>query len=704
MAFYELAFDNGRGVPSSSNRGSLLDDSVCSFAETCVSLFTACIADPPAEEELGAASRRYRDETMSKLQVSLMAMEEGTGQGGLDQASADLLGAEVDRLEKLHRLWHLVEVFHLSSKFLSLELCVWINKSYSGLEPVDEGALSEVHMPEVNLKLYNTSNEELAYWPAVYRLAMQGRLPEVWKLLRSHSDVLQAARQGGVGLQACRELGELLLGHPYAAYLQDGGMSHDLLLSLNLYAELMKWRARVEAARFSVQFRDFYGSIPEVDVLFQILAPANGDLDPLLQNCDGDWELLVVAELLYHFPPPLSREALSGIVQDAMQRLPATSDVEREFRSELEGIMTIRSVGTIIRRMYEISVRPGEACRIGAQPIVGLLVLAMLCFLLQHSRTERDIGTLVLPETGCTFFEQLVIEIVREGSELDLPLPLLLGLVRWLPQGAMQRSVLLNWLPKRPVRSDEECWDVAEALGQYELSAEANAALVARGHWWAAQNAPTSAVNALAFFLEAGDSTQVLAALDLVLFQLAQCTALHLAARGLPLSRLTRAAPRSSSSSSSAPKGFFADPPGTDGSAAALLQSLKRAESVVDTAAGAVARANDAAAAAASAGGFANAVAFSASASAASALFSASAGLRDYATAVRVAVADTTSGAEAGAEGLSQAAELLCGLLVESPSTGPKVHVRFAIFLFFLPPPCLFFLSHPTPPPLLYVF
>jgi hypothetical protein len=108
------------------------------------------------------------------------------------------------------------------------------------------------------------------YWSGVSRLAMQGRLSEVWLLLSIHSEIAQAVREGGAPRLACEALYELLHTHPYAAYL--GPHGQDIPPSANLFSELERWRLRVAQVRSSPQHRAFFSTLPELEALFSIFS------------------------------------------------------------------------------------------------------------------------------------------------------------------------------------------------------------------------------------------------------------------------------------------------------------------------------------------------------------------------------------------------------------------------------------------------
>jgi len=557
--FWFDAFEQGGGYPASRAvrvPDRLLDDAVHSMVEEACGLFFGWVANPPAEEQLGQVSASFRKATLDQLMMFMYEAEERLDASGA--GSRDALKSELDRLERLHRLWHLCEVAHLSSsRHLSLDLCVWLNHLCSfGIESIDRKAENgelQVSDAERNLVLRDSALEPkaLTFWPAVYRLALQGRLSEVWKLIQVHSEVdraFQDRREATEAWEAWEELGEILMSHPYASYLVDQGQGQ-LPTWLNLAVELKRWQNRVQQARYSARCREYYGAVPEIDVLFEILNPAEGDVSILEAHCDKQWEPLIVAELLYVYPPPVSRENLLRHIKDALKRNKLDEQQQQLFVEFVE-VMSGSDVTKFLTRMYHLSMESNKAQKsIGSQPLVGLLAVAFVCFLLQHGSCDRQIGDIVLPDFGCTFYERLMIEIVRDVSlQSCYSLNTLVCFVQCLPRQDMQQSIIQSLVPSWPVANDQEAYTVSQVLEFFQLDHLAQKVLLDRGQGLA----PEEAAKALEFYINAGDVSKCLAELDLVLFDTTQafasCSSLGSLRRwqmGRELAELVTGAPRS---------------------------------------------------------------------------------------------------------------------------------------------------------------
>ena len=147
-----------------------------------------------------------------------------------------------------------------------------------------------------------------------------------------HSDVEPAIAASAAALSALRQLQQLLLSHPYAAAIHAPSTGHAASVapmppSVDLYSRLLDWKTRAEDLRQALTRgeggAEMLSITPHIIALLRLVSPTPETSHAVLaEHCDGDWEALLVAELLFVYPPPLSREALWTVTEAAMGCLP----------------------------------------------------------------------------------------------------------------------------------------------------------------------------------------------------------------------------------------------------------------------------------------------------------------------------------------------------------------------------------------------
>lgn len=531
------------GPFTTAGEEKLLDTAIIKFIRDTYQILSALATDPPAEDELSHKSKLCFDATLSQLQRRMIELEESTSTI-LSPQHNEMLNAETDKLELLQRLWRLAEVFHMSNAQLSLSFGAWLGENSPSIEPLTADYVATLcsslqGCPEIHLRLYSTVGLEYGYWEAIGSLAARGRLSEVSILLAYHSEFKQAMRGGYK--QVCLDLHEALRSHPFAGYVTGSLPLTGLPPAVNLHTELTKWSQRIQTLHDSLAGSAFFSSIPELEGLLDIICPVDGDMEAVLSSCEGSWEVLVMAELLYHYPPPLSRESLCSLVDDAILRLPLPVQASQTLVQELQRILRGQNVGMILRRMYTTTTSHPA---IGGRAVVGLMVTATVARLLECSRSESHLLQ-PLPDTSCTFYEQVLIEGIKQLCSDYLPLDLLIGVMQCLPRPDIQRSIAHALFSARVFSDDDDCLDVAEVLDGYGLREDAKRCLVDRGEWWAGQcfgiqkqtesvfsqsgkaksyekSGREPCVQAVKYFLLAGDVSRLAMCVDAVLYNLAE--------------------------------------------------------------------------------------------------------------------------------------------------------------------------------------
>ena len=474
--------------------------------------------------------------------------------GEIDEACADFeeFDTLIDVMVELERIWFLCEIFLLNpvaSKTLTIDFAIWIYET-------------ERRDVEVLLNFYQTldapesfrggSGGDLripdeGYWEAVYQLAVQGSLLEVWQLLCLHSefprvDVTESTGSGRRDSQGALELKAIFVSHPYLEYIRGGKNISMIDSAAVVYSgwsrELVLWKERLELVRQSKS--SLLGRIPEIVELLNILG---GNLDSMRMACRMNWLSFALGKFLYVFPPPLSMSNIAKIVEDSIT---SCNDLGLEQRSKQQN--TIKSiidgeVGAAIRHMHESKNAMMAAAR-NAVPFANLafsLPTGYLCYNLIHGGGFTDLMEPLVPnDLHSSYFEQLLVSVIKDLISHRFPIEIVVRMINICPTLAPSLSTEL--LPTIIVDSDDLARELSHAIrvqadclkfdtsgadvasrSRSELISRARSIEVDRGLFWLVKG---EASRAIAFFCAAEDYSRCTAVVDSTMLRLVQAVSL----------------------------------------------------------------------------------------------------------------------------------------------------------------------------------
>jgi hypothetical protein len=283
------------------------------------------------------------------------------------------------------------------------------------------------------------NNQPVKYWDLIYELTMQGNLFYVCELLKIHSELsgylngiddddddddnsnrrssvksnrTQQNKSSSSSLSSytnqCIQLFDILSSHPYAKYIynhhqqshQRGDNNSTSINSnhqstilqtkvlSNITIDFKTWQSRVMKLRRNSHENALLNSIPELDTILRIILGDEATIDHLcnrsLQEQSDDneskvtwiWAKLVIAKLLYVYPPPLGAIDLSRIIEECINTTNAhyhhpsngasssnntistshRSDMELSYISTLREVMAY-NIGPTLKSIYQLSIR-----------------------------------------------------------------------------------------------------------------------------------------------------------------------------------------------------------------------------------------------------------------------------------------------------------------------------------------------------------
>jgi hypothetical protein len=490
-------------------------------------------------------SRNFRNQLGNLLaDMDLIASSGNDGTDGIGTFQR-----EFDVTTYVTAIWHLCEIFYLGNDgyCTSLETIAWLQMN--GTPALDYAAALDrfqgaAHPQDLTSEGVDDYVGVVGYWDAVFKLAMEGRLNEVWELLALHSGVagiVQAAEGGGPGpgpdddRRTLRAIYGALTSHPYAALATTEVHEAPPPLPPNLALEFRDWQTTV--SRILQSNPPVVARIPELSTLLLLL---QADTDTLVQWSHGDWTALAAAVFLYKCPPPLTMGAIHGVVGEVLQMLPVAAGLPADERAREERLrVAMRDVlagdlAPVLRSLVDLCGwgRPvADHCS-----LLGLLSVGHMTYLLAKAGSTRDgaaatghvdvevLSELLLGNNALTatmpneasFVEELFLEAAQRLNALDFPVDVVVGYLHACPRkGAEYARVLL---PRRLMPTDRAALEVSESLRALGLVAEAQAVEAARGSWWLQKGrcaeAGVEAVRALRWFQLAGDEARSTALLD----------------------------------------------------------------------------------------------------------------------------------------------------------------------------------------------
>ena len=284
------------------------------------------------------------------------------------------------------------------------------------------------------------NNQPVKYWDLIYELTMQGNLFYVCELLKIHSELSgylngidddddnSSNRRSSVKsnrtqqnkssssssssyTNQCIQLFDILSSHPYAKYIYNHQQSHQRsdnnstsinsnhqssilqtkVLS-NITIDFKTWQSRVMKLRRNSHENTLLISIPELDTILRIILGDGATIDhqcnhSLQEQSDDNeskvhttwvWAKLVIAKLLYIYPPPLGAIDLSRIIEECINtsnhylsnevssntvsssshnnHYSYRSDMELSYISTLREVMAF-NIGPTLKSIYQLSIR-----------------------------------------------------------------------------------------------------------------------------------------------------------------------------------------------------------------------------------------------------------------------------------------------------------------------------------------------------------
>ena len=126
-------------------------------------------------------------------------------------------------------------------------------------------------------------------------------------------------------LQTLEAIYDILKTHPFAFIIQQKSEGlitpiddqSDSNMVINFVPEFIDWQDKITSILNSNS--PILSTVPELNSMLLLL---KGDKSMLFQYCYGDWITLSLSYLLYSYPPNLSRNDLSRILDSAMQTCP----------------------------------------------------------------------------------------------------------------------------------------------------------------------------------------------------------------------------------------------------------------------------------------------------------------------------------------------------------------------------------------------
>lgn len=344
-----------------------------------------------------------------------------------------------DMICSIEKSWQLCEIFLLNpTTALSIEFTKWMKDICYDVIPLDIliFEFNQYSQPERSIVMSSVfnNNQPVKYWDLIYELTMQGNLFHVCALLKIHSELSgylngiddddenSSFRRSSVksnGTQQnksssslssytnqCIQLFDILSSHPYAKYIYNhhqqslqrsdnnstsiNSIHQSTILQTkvlsNITIDFKTWQSRVMKLRRNSHENALLNSIPELDTILRIILGDGATIDHLCnrslqEQSDNEskvtwvWAKLVIAKLLYVYPPPLgaidlsriieecinthnhsSNEASSNTVSSSHNHSSYRSDMELSYISTLREVMA-SNIGPTLKSIYQLSIR-----------------------------------------------------------------------------------------------------------------------------------------------------------------------------------------------------------------------------------------------------------------------------------------------------------------------------------------------------------
>lgn len=391
-------------------------------------------------------------------------------------------------LQNVLQFWNLIEIFSLSSsKFVAFDVIEWLQCEQFSVPEYYEHFSSLTH-PE----RYEAA--QWSFWDCVYEMVLQGQLSIAVEFLKLHSEFASFFRTSSEHAYSVLSQDHvfaffsLLESYPYLSFVVPNSESvthsgKDLFRQRyaqqhNLPAEFAVWAERI--AEFRSMKSEILLKIPEIDFLLRLLL---GESRAIEVQSRASWKMVALGQLLYQFPATQMtkvnlRRILDGLIE---QYEKSTDGVTEIFRSIMVG-----NVGKMMKMVYEYSTFPhcdDSACGAKEFSVFLLLQLVHLSRLLVVGGKVVELAT-PLPLASCeaSFFEEVALQCTEALQGLGYSHEIIRQYLLLCPHRG--RDFYRVFLVSRPVRSDEDCLSVAEALRSEQFFPEAREVLVTRGSFW----------------------------------------------------------------------------------------------------------------------------------------------------------------------------------------------------------------------------